>query len=178
MTILPELKLELSRAAQRLEPAPPRRRWFRLGRRTLVLIPIVIVALGGLAYAATQVVNSDHGHPFAINQYRYGACPTAVLPLEADSLAQARRAAVEQAAIAYPHRKLRGAYAVDAHVVTKGSVRSVDAEKCGLLGKTVLVDLHLPAPFNSASMSEGAVYVSRIREAGGGASYQVWGLEH
>jgi len=55
------------------------RRWFRFGRRTLVLIPIVIVALGGLAFAATQTFDSDHGHPFEINQYRYGTCPVGVV---------------------------------------------------------------------------------------------------
>jgi hypothetical protein len=174
MTILPDLKRELAHAAGRLEK--PHRRWFR---RALVLIPVGIVAVGGLAFAATQTFdNNDHGHPFAINQYRYGTCPHGVLPLGPDALAQARQAAVAQAGVAYPHRHLRGTYAVDAHVVTRGSVRSADAEKCGLLGKTVLVDLHLPAPFNSASLSEGSVYVSLIRRPVGHASYRVWGIEH
>jgi hypothetical protein len=169
MTILPDLKRELLRAALRLEP-PAKRRWFRFGRRTLVLIPIVIVALGGLAFAATQTFNSDHGHPFEINQYRYGTCPVGVLALGSDAIAQADRAAVQFAGT--------GASVTGAHVITKGSVRSVDAEHCGLLGKTVLVDLHVPAPFNSASMSERSLYVSRIPQPDGTTPYEVWGLEH
>jgi hypothetical protein len=169
MTILPELKRELSLAARRLE-SPPARRWLRVGRRGLVLIPIVLVALGGLAFAATRTFNDDHGHPFEINQYRYGTCPTGVRPLGPDALARAGRAAVAFAG--------KGVSVTGAHVVTKGSVRSVDAERCGLLGKTVLVDLHVPAPFNSASMSQRSLYVSRIPQPNGSVPYTVWGLEH
>jgi hypothetical protein len=182
MTILPDLKRELALAARRLEGQPHgRRRWLRFGGRSLVAIPILVGALGGLSFAATQTFKSSHHRhhrPFAENQYRYGHCPTHVVSLGPDALAEAMRAAVRQAHLAYPHRTLKGIYAVDAHVVTKGSVRSVDAERCGLLGKTMLVDLHLPAPFNSASLSQGAVYVSRIQPPGRPPFYQLWGLEH
>jgi hypothetical protein len=170
MTILPELQRELATAARRVER--PKRRWFR---RALVLVPVGIVAIGGLAYAAAKTFTGDDSRPY---QYQYGTCPKVVLPLGPAALPHAMRAAVLQARAAYSTADLGRTYAVDAHVVTKGSVRSVDAEKCGLLGKTVLVDLHLPAPFHSASMSEGAVYVSLIRQPDGSASYQVWGIEH
>ena len=152
-----------------------------LGRRSLVVIPLALAGLGGLAFAATQTLTgqqSGHHRPFAENQYRYGTCPGDVIALGPDALSEARRAAVAQAHLAYPHRELRGTYATDAHIVTAGSERSADAQACGLLGKTVLVGLHLPAPFNSASLSEGAVYVSRVQPPGQPATYELWGLEH
>jgi hypothetical protein len=179
MTILPDLRRELAMAARRLESEPKRRpRWLRFGRRSLVVVPIVVGTLGGLAFAATQTFKGGHHHPFAENQYRYGHCPAHVIELGPDALVAASRAAVRQAHLAYPHRHLKGTSSVDAHVVTRRSARSVDAQSCGLLGKTVLVDLRLPAPFGSASLSEGAVYVSRIQPPGRAAFYQLWGVEH
>ncbi len=172
MTILPGLKRELGRAARRLE-GHHRRRW-----RPLVLIPVVLVAAGGIALAATGTFKSDKHKPFAASQYRHGHCPANVVALGPSGVRLAERAALRQAHVAYPGRSLKGVRVTGAHVVTKGSVRSVDAERCGLLGKTVLVDLHLPSPLHSASLSEGSVYVSRVRPPGRPASFQLWGVEH
>jgi hypothetical protein len=172
MTILPDLRHELGRAARRLE-SRRRPRW-----RALVLIPVVLAAAGGIALAATGTFKSARHKPFSTSQYRYGHCPANVAPLGPDGLRLARRAALRQAHVAYPGRSLKGAYVTGAHVVTRGSIFSADAERCGLLGKTVLVDLHLPAPSGSASMSQGRVYVSRIEAPGRAGSFQLWGLEH
>jgi hypothetical protein len=177
MTILPNLKKELSRAAARLDPGSRPRRRRLLPGRPLLAVPIAIAALGGLAFGAVQTFKGG-SRPFAQNQYRYGACPTHVVPLGAGALAKSREAAVRQAHLAYPHRNLRGTYSTGAHIVTRGSERSVDAATCRLLGRTVLVELHLPAAFSSASLSQGAVYVSRIQPPGRPAAFQVWGLEH
>lgn len=177
MTILPRLKRELTIAAQRLDDAPTGwGRWFRSGRRSLVVVPIAVIALGGIGLAATGTL-SDEEEPFSQSQYRYGQCPHHVVELGPDALDQARRAAVAQAGLAYRGRDLRGTYATAAQVVTKGSQFSADAQRCGLLGRTVLVRLRLPAPSGSASLSQGAVYVSRIQPPGRPAAYQLWALE-
>jgi hypothetical protein len=177
MTVLPQLQRELSLAARRVQGRSPRRGVLRFGRRSLVAIPIVLIALGGLALAATHTFDRSH-RPFAQSQYRFGHCPTHVIDLGPDALAQARRAALRQAHLAYPNRDLRGTYTTGAHVVTRGSERSIDAQRCGLIGRTILVDLHLPAPFNSASLSEGAVYVSRVHLPDRAPFFELWGLEH
>jgi hypothetical protein len=177
MTVLPQLQRELSLAARRGEERRPRRGCLRFGRRSLVLIPIVLVALGGLALAAAHTFNGSH-RPFAQSQYRYGHCPSHVIGLGPDALAQARRAALRQAPVAYPNRDLRGTYTTGANLVTRGSERSTDAQRCGLIGRTILVGLHLPAPFNSASLSEGAVYVSRVHLPDRAPFFELWGLEH
>ncbi|HEX4344101.1 MAG TPA: hypothetical protein VHZ31_00925 [Solirubrobacteraceae bacterium] len=182
MTMLPKLRDELSGAARRLDAAAdprrrtPRRR-LRAGRSSLLAIVVALGAAGGLAYAATRTL-IDHDRPFSDSQYRYGHCPRYVVALGPRALAEARRAAVTQARLAYPRRDLRGTASTGAQLVTQGSARSVDARRCGLLGRTVLVTLHLPAPSHSASLSEGAVYVSRIEPPGRPAYLQLWGLEH
>jgi hypothetical protein len=178
MTILPALRKELGRAASRLDRRP-------LGRfrsRSLVIVPVALAALGGLAFAATKTFEPGGTHnrhrPFASSQYRHGHCPGNVVDLGPGGLRKARLAALAQGNVASPGRQLRGAYVTGARVVTKGSPRSADAERCGLLGKTVIVDLHLPTISQSASLSEGAVYVSRIQAAGAVASFLLWGVEH
>jgi hypothetical protein len=95
-------------------------------------------------------------------------------PVGADGLDQARRAAVAQAGLAYRGLDLRETRATSAEVVTEGSASSADAKRCDLLGRTVLVRLQLPSPSGSASLSQGAVYISRIQPP---ASYQLWGLQ-
>ncbi len=177
MSILPQLKRELSAAAHRLDRQRARRGWLRRGRGTLVAIPFALVGLGGLAFAAIHTLDTQH-KPFADSQYRYGRCPAHVIALGPNALDLARLAAVRQSHTAYPHLRLRGTYSTDARVLIKGSARSADAAQCGLLGKTVLVDLHLATSPHSASMSQGAVYVSRVRPAGQPAGYLLWGLEH
>jgi hypothetical protein len=176
MTILPGLRDELSAPASRLPPDDARRRWWRSGRRLLVAVPVAAAVLGGLALAATTFTGDDR--PFATSQYRYGHCPTHVLSLGPNALRQAKLAAVRQAQLAYPRRALAGTVAETAQVVTARSPRSADAARCGLLGKTVLVELRLPSPVRSASLSQGAVYVSLVKPPGRRSYYLLWGLEH
>ncbi len=130
------------------------------------------------AWRGVQPRPIGHDRPFATSQYRDGHCPEHVVALGRGALAQARRAAIQQAHLTYPGRDLRGAYTTSASIVTLGTPRSADAQQCGLLDRTVLVGLHLPAPDHSASMSQGAVYVSRVHPPDRAARYQVWGLEH
>lgn len=175
MTRLPQLQRDLVEAAHRLEAATSVRR----GRRLRPLVGIVVALLigAGVAVAADRVLNNGPGQ-FS-DQYRFGTCPHHATALPKDALSQARRAAEQQAPAAYPGRDLRGVRATDAQVVTRRTARATDAGRCGLYGRTVLVQLYLPhAPFHSASMSQGAVYVSRIDQPGGEPYWELWGIEH
>jgi hypothetical protein len=176
MTILPDLCDELSAAARRLdEPSRRRMRWPRRSRRTLIAVPVAIAALSGIALAAAGTFS---GKPFATSQYRYGHCPRHVIALGPNALTLARQAAVHQAHLAYPHRNLHGIRVTGAHIVRAHTPRSHDAAHCGLLDRTVLVELYLPNRYHSASLGEGAVYVSHVKPPGRAAYYQLWGLEH
>jgi hypothetical protein len=68
--------------------------------------------------------------------------------------------------------------AMSAAILGKGDPRSADAQRCDLLGKTVLVGLEFPAMAPSASLSQGAVYVSRFQRSGEHAHYRVWSVQH
>ncbi len=92
-----------------------------------------------------------------------------------DAIPQAERAAVDQAGVAYPNSDLRGIRVTSASIVGPGTPRSADAGRCGLYGRTVLVGLDFPdAPFHSASLSQGAVYVARIAPPHRAAFWQFW----
>jgi hypothetical protein len=56
--------------------------------------------------------------------------------------------------------------------------RSAEAGQCGLYGRTILVKLRFPRELPSDSLSQGDVYVSRIRPPGKSAQYTVWAIEH
>jgi hypothetical protein len=98
MTSLPHLRRELRLAARRLDREQVGfRRWLRSGRRLLVVIPIVVVALGGLAFAATHTLSTSRTtpppfkvnphRPFAQTQYRRGHCPAHVIAFGAPARA-------------------------------------------------------------------------------------------
>lgn len=58
MSILAHLRDQPSAAARHAQRGP--RRWLRLGGRSLLVIPLAVVALGGLASAAIQTLDADH----------------------------------------------------------------------------------------------------------------------
>lgn len=106
-------------------------------------------------------------------------CPRYVTALpRTGALAHAKRAALEAAPRIYRALNLSGRKAVGAYIVRKGTPRSADAGKCGLYGRTILVELFFPRELPSASLSEGALYVSRIKPPGKAAQYTVWAVEH
>jgi hypothetical protein len=106
-------------------------------------------------------------------------CPRHVTPLPpAGALSLAKHAALQQAPRFYRGLDLEGRTAVSAYIVRRGTPRSVDAGHCGLYGRTVLVELRFPRELPSSSLSEGAVYVSRIKPPGRGARYLLWRVEH
>jgi hypothetical protein len=45
-------------------------------------------------------------------------------------------------------------------------------------GETVLVELRFPRELPSSSLSEGAVYVSRVKPPGRPARWLLWAVEH
>jgi hypothetical protein len=104
-----------------------------------------------------------------------GACPRKALPLPPDALAGATRAALREAPSLYggtrgiDTRDRRATRAALANVAgTRGSqVR----RECGrrVQRRTVVVDLEFPRMLPSASLSQGTLFIARLRRG-----YQVW----
>jgi len=106
-------------------------------------------------------------------------CPSNVVALPAHgALAQAKKAALEQAPRVYKRLDLRGRKATHAYIVRRGTLRSADAGHCHLYGRTILVEMLFPRELPSSSLAEAAVYVSRVKPPGQNTHWLLWAAEH
>lgn len=104
------------------------------------------------------------------------SCPVGALVLPHGAESHAAKAALAQAARAYPGLNTRGAKVVSATRATKAGPRGAQVGRtCGARARarTIVVELNFPRMAPSASLSEGVVDVSRFANG-----YRIWAVVH
>jgi hypothetical protein len=105
-----------------------------------------------------------------------GACPKGMLPLPADGVIGAARAALASVRQAYPGEDVIGAELLAADRSAFARPRGAQVrQQCGrtIAARTVVVQMLLPKLLPSASLSESVIFVSDFR-----AGYRVWEVAH
>ncbi|MGO9759894.1 MAG: hypothetical protein ACLP1Q_01355 [Solirubrobacteraceae bacterium] len=148
--------------------------WTRAPQR-----PLYSIALGSLlALAIATVPAYAEATPSPTAEVAVH-CPRNVTALpKTGALAHAKQAALEAAPHIYRGLNVSERKVVNAYIVRKGTLRSDEAGQCGLYGRTILVEMRFPHELPSASLSQSAVYVSRIKPPGKPSKYTVWAVEH
>jgi len=103
-------------------------------------------------------------------------CPRKPRPLHVNGVARAANRALKETPDIYGAAAAEGAEVVSAAVSADDGVRGRHVKKeCGrrVHRRTVVVELFFPARRPSASLSQGTVFVSRLREG-----YKVWEQAH
>jgi len=103
-------------------------------------------------------------------------CPRKPRPLHVNGVARAANRALKETPDIYGTAAADGAEVVSAAVSAAAGVRGRQVKKeCGrrVHRRTVVVELFFPARRPSASLSQGTVFVSRLREG-----YRVWEQAH
>jgi hypothetical protein len=104
------------------------------------------------------------------------SCPTKPRHLHVNGVARAANRALKETPDIYGAQAARGAKVVSAAVSAAAGVRGRQVKKeCGskVQRRTVVVDLFFAAMRASASLSQGTVFVSRLR-----SGYRVWERAH
>ena len=103
-------------------------------------------------------------------------CPKKPRPLHVNGVARAANRALKETPDIYGAATADGAEVVSAAVSAAAGVRGRQVKKeCGrrVHRRTVVIELFFPAMRPSASLSQGTVFVSRLREG-----YRVWERAH
>lgn len=103
-------------------------------------------------------------------------CPRKPRPLHENGVARAANRALKETPDIYGAATADGAEVVSAAVSAAAGVRGRQVKKeCGrrVHRRTVVIELFFPAMRPSASLSQGTVFVSRLREG-----YRVWERAH
>lgn len=158
-------------------PAPRATRTQVIGGAGWLASPRALAAAASLAVALGLC--AGQGAAAANSTKRASTCPKhakAALALSADATKKAARAAVAAAPKLYKDLNVKDAKVVWSKVATAAGPRGEQvAFECGktIQARTVVVELQFPKELPSTSLSEGVVFVSRVKDG-----YQVWERAH
>ena len=141
------------------------------------LLSAAVLLLGSACASTGSIVHRDA--PRARPSSRSGPpspCPKKPRPLHANGVARAANRALREAPDYYGAQAAEGAKVVSASVSPAAGVRGRQVKKeCGrrVYRRTIVVELFFPAMRPSASLSQGTVFVARLRNG-----YKVWERAH